>query len=63
MCPSCKKFNYCSECEEKFPHDHNMIKMKFVEDKESDFSVILEKLKPEFGSSISEIVQKIEEKE
>ena len=31
-CTVCANFNLCQVCEEKFPHEHNMIKMKFVEE-------------------------------
>ena len=35
-CIKCENFNFCSKCEETVEHDHNMIKMRFVEEEEEE---------------------------
>ena len=30
----CEHFNFCSKCEENIEHEHNMLKMRFVEEEE-----------------------------
>jgi hypothetical protein len=32
-CIECPTFNFCSSCEEKIEHEHNLLKMKKVEEK------------------------------
>lgn len=35
-CTKCPSFDFCEACESKIPHDHNMIKMRFLEEPEKE---------------------------